>query len=110
MGLRANRWIGHFALAKPRLKFVASTCLMTTGARRPCQGDPRGITDICQLHDWSWCGAPEPATAPSAGALRQEYRFTSRSASEGDFVEGIRAAIIDKDRNPRWQSRDPWRR
>lgn len=36
-------------------------------------------------------------------ALRQEYRFTSRSASEGDFVEGIRAAIIDKDRNPSWR-------
>ncbi|OCW58203.1 enoyl-CoA hydratase/isomerase family protein [Hoeflea olei] len=36
-------------------------------------------------------------------ALKQEYRFTSRSASEGDFVEGIRAAIIDKDRNPRWR-------
>lgn len=36
-------------------------------------------------------------------ALQQEYRFTSRSASEGDFVEGIRAAIIDKDRNPHWR-------
>ncbi|MDF1609029.1 enoyl-CoA hydratase/isomerase family protein [Hoeflea sp. YIM 152468] len=36
-------------------------------------------------------------------ALCQEYRFTARSASEGDFVEGIRAAIIDKDRNPRWR-------
>ena len=36
-------------------------------------------------------------------ALQQEYRFTSRSASEGDFVEGIRAAIIDKDRTPRWR-------
>ena len=36
-------------------------------------------------------------------ALRQEYRFTSRSASQGDFIEGIRAAIIDKDRNPRWR-------
>ena len=36
-------------------------------------------------------------------ALQQEYRFTSRSALEGDFVEGIRAAIIDKDRTPRWQ-------
>jgi len=36
-------------------------------------------------------------------ALVQEYRFTSRSASEGDFIEGIRAAIIDKDKSPRWQ-------
>jgi len=35
-------------------------------------------------------------------ALEMEYRFTSRSASMGDFVEGIRAAIIDKDRNPQW--------
>ncbi len=36
-------------------------------------------------------------------ALGLEYRFTYRSAEFGDFVEGIRAAIIDKDRNPRWQ-------
>ena len=35
-------------------------------------------------------------------ALGMEYRFTSRSASDGDFIEGIRAAIIDKDRNPQW--------
>ncbi|MXU65881.1 enoyl-CoA hydratase/isomerase family protein [Oceanomicrobium pacificus] len=35
-------------------------------------------------------------------ALLQEYRFTSRSASEGDFIEGIRAAIIDKDGRPNW--------
>ncbi len=36
-------------------------------------------------------------------ALGMEYRFTSRSASQGDFIEGIRAAIIDKDRKPKWQ-------
>ncbi|MFQ5622202.1 MAG: enoyl-CoA hydratase/isomerase family protein [Paracoccaceae bacterium] len=36
-------------------------------------------------------------------ALAHEYRFTWRSASHGDFVEGIRAAIIDKDREPKWQ-------
>ncbi|WP_039019594.1 enoyl-CoA hydratase/isomerase family protein [Halocynthiibacter namhaensis] len=37
------------------------------------------------------------------GALTQEYRFTHRAASDGDFIEGIRAQIIDKDRNPSWK-------
>lgn len=37
-------------------------------------------------------------------ALEQEYRFTYRSASDGEFIEGIRAAIIDKDRNPQWRN------
>ena len=38
-----------------------------------------------------------------ADALRQEYRFTSRASEHGDFVEGIRAAIIDRDGAPRWR-------
>jgi enoyl-CoA hydratase len=41
-------------------------------------------------------------------ALDQEYRFTHRSMEHGDFIEGIRAAIIDKDRTPRWRH-DDWR-
>ncbi|GAW33217.1 putative enoyl-CoA hydratase echA8 [Roseovarius sp. A-2] len=36
-------------------------------------------------------------------ALGLEYRFTYRAMEEGDFLEGIRAAIIDKDRAPNWQ-------
>ncbi len=36
-------------------------------------------------------------------ALLEEYRFTWRASEEGDFLEGIRAAIIDKDRAPKWQ-------
>ncbi len=36
-------------------------------------------------------------------ALELEYRFTYRSMEHGDFLEGIRAQIIDKDRNPNWQ-------
>jgi enoyl-CoA hydratase len=40
-------------------------------------------------------------------ALDLEYRFTYRSAEDGDFIEGIRAAIIDKDRNPHWQHDAP---
>ncbi|MGY6705793.1 enoyl-CoA hydratase/isomerase family protein [Roseinatronobacter sp.] len=36
-------------------------------------------------------------------ALMQEFRFTWRSMAQSDFLEGIRAAIIDKDRSPRWR-------
>lgn len=35
-------------------------------------------------------------------ALRNEYRFSHRVAEQGDFREGIRAAIIDKDKSPKW--------
>lgn len=42
-----------------------------------------------------------PATLETA--LQLEYRFTARSMEHGDFLEGIRAAIIDKDRSPRWR-------
>ncbi len=36
-------------------------------------------------------------------ALDREFRYTYRCAAQGDFVEGIRAAIIDRDRNPQWK-------
>ncbi|MFQ5438396.1 MAG: enoyl-CoA hydratase/isomerase family protein [Paracoccaceae bacterium] len=36
-------------------------------------------------------------------ALAQEYRYTWRAMEHGDFLEGIRAAIIDKDRSPNWR-------
>lgn len=39
-------------------------------------------------------------------ALQLEYRFTWRAMEHGDFLEGIRAAIIDKDRSPKWQYAD----
>lgn len=36
-------------------------------------------------------------------ALDQEYRYTFRSMAQGDFIEGIRAAIIDRDKQPKWR-------
>ncbi|MGY6696144.1 MAG: enoyl-CoA hydratase/isomerase family protein [Roseinatronobacter sp.] len=46
----------------------------------------------------------QPGTALSIrSALTQEYRFTWRSMEKADFLEGIRAAIIDKDRCPKWK-------
>ncbi|TDH39298.1 enoyl-CoA hydratase/isomerase family protein [Pseudohoeflea suaedae] len=38
--------------------------------------------------------------ASVAESLKREYRFVSRCMEDGDFIEGVRAAIIDKDRNP----------
>ena len=34
--------------------------------------------------------------------LIQDYRVSSASARSHDLVEGIRALIVDKDRNPKW--------
>ncbi|MCF1707945.1 3-hydroxyisobutyryl-CoA hydrolase [Tabrizicola sp. J26] len=38
-------------------------------------------------------------------ALSREYRYVFRSVDQGDFLEGIRARIYDKDNSPRWQHR-----
>lgn len=35
--------------------------------------------------------------------LDEEYRMALRLCVAGDFVEGIRAAVVDKDRKPKWK-------
>jgi enoyl-CoA hydratase len=36
-------------------------------------------------------------------AMRMEYRLVQRVMQQGDFHEGVRAMLVDKDRNPRWR-------
>ncbi len=36
-------------------------------------------------------------------ALTREFQFTYRAVADSDFIEGIRAAIIDRDRAPKWR-------
>lgn len=35
--------------------------------------------------------------------LQQEFSIAMMCVREGDFVEGVRAAVVDKDRRPRWR-------
>jgi len=35
--------------------------------------------------------------------LRMEYRIVNRFMSDGEFFEGVRALLIDKDQSPKWQ-------
>lgn len=37
-------------------------------------------------------------------SLSREYRFTFRASEHGDFVEGVRAQLLDKDRSPVWHA------
>lgn len=37
-------------------------------------------------------------------SLSREYRFTCRATEHGDFVEGVRARLIDKDAAPVWRA------
>ncbi|PPU42039.1 enoyl-CoA hydratase [Xanthomonas arboricola pv. populi] len=44
-----------------------------------------------------------PETSTLADTFRTEYVVALHVAAHGDFAEGIRALLIDKDRTPQWQ-------
>lgn len=51
----------------------------------------------------AWELQQRAAGASLADVYRFEYIAALHSAAHGDFAEGIRALLIDKDRSPRWQ-------
>ncbi|RMF34050.1 MAG: enoyl-CoA hydratase/isomerase family protein [Alphaproteobacteria bacterium] len=69
--------------------------------------DPEAAKALARGCPLSLACALETIRAARAGGVREalirEYRFTARCMEHGEFLEGIRAAVIDKDRNPHWQ-------
>jgi len=51
----------------------------------------------------AWTLQRREDTRTLAGAFRTEYLVALHACAHGDFAEGIRALLIDKDRQPRWQ-------
>jgi len=50
----------------------------------------------------AWASLRRAATMTVDEVLDQDLRVGSRFLNHHDFQEGIRAMIIDKDREPRW--------
>lgn len=44
-----------------------------------------------------------PALGSLEACLKREYRLAARITRRPDFREGVRAAVIDKDRKPKWR-------
>ncbi|PPU97414.1 enoyl-CoA hydratase [Xanthomonas populi] len=51
----------------------------------------------------AWELQRHPGTTTLADTFRTEYVVALHVAAHGDFAEGIRALLIDKDRQPQWQ-------
>lgn len=50
----------------------------------------------------AWALQHSDDTRTLAGTFRTEYIVALHAAAQGDFAEGIRALLIDKDRQPHW--------
>jgi enoyl-CoA hydratase/carnithine racemase len=98
--VEAARMAAHFASATPA-GIVASLEADESEAARAALAAIRHNAPLATAAHLEMLRRLGPAPTLRE-ALRAEYRYTWRSIAQGDFLEGIRALIIDKDKKPRW--------
>ena len=97
---QTERLLNGATLAEIRAELEADGGEFATGMlKRMGRNSPLSMAVIVEIMHRL---AANPA-ATVRDALDLEYLFTARSMQDGDFLEGIRAQIIDKDRNPKWR-------
>ncbi|MBM3485865.1 MAG: enoyl-CoA hydratase/isomerase family protein [Alphaproteobacteria bacterium] len=50
----------------------------------------------------TWAQFAAPPEPDFRAVMRREFRMARQFSARTDFVEGVRAALVDKDRTPRW--------
>ncbi len=92
-----DRWFGQDTLTGVHTTLrdagseLAAECLGRMGRNAP-------LAMHCAL-DLVRC---QRVTRTIHAALEREFRYTARAVAHADFLEGVRALLIDKDRAPRW--------
>ncbi len=51
--------------------------------------------------------AESPNVADLAAEMTKEYALAARIIEQPDFVEGVRALLVDKDNKPKWRPANP---
>ncbi|MBA3676586.1 MAG: enoyl-CoA hydratase/isomerase family protein [Sphingosinicella sp.] len=67
---------------------------LRTKSPQACKVSLRLLSDGANMNDF-------------ADEMRQEYSVAAKVVQRPDFTEGVRAVLIDKDNDPRWDPADP---